>query len=743
MPSGRHSYRPGRPIIDEHNYADQPVLGTRAAAAAATPGQGGQSRPNAGRKASEAVNLNHLLNFSMPPRRPEGRDAVPRRSKGTRNAAYLKERGSPWDLHTQDVAHSSRPYNRIRERPIPVRDEADGKLRCPSRRSRPIFCYPCILHYFQLSDIPKTAKCPICGDVIQERMLKAVRWGDSIAPPLEGFTTTFSDADSARDPQSTTTTDDVHTDHDPVTGTLDLDSSASATTGGGTTSHSSSSHHSLEMRLIFRPSSINLALPRSPSWPSEAINPTTRNTPWHFIPHVMAYAKFMLATSTYMLAELSRDLRELDAEREALRAAGDELGKVFAESAIRHVRAQMEKAREEMDTEGLRRAEREVREALNAVSAAGKDNHPGESLTVSTDPTAVPVTEATISDAVPTTPNKPKNRRAHARAAYIPSTDPSYLYYQSSTGANIFLHPLDIKILLAYYKTYPAFPDTILVRPQGADEGSINDDLRRRCKYLAHLGTGTDVVFVEADLEETLGKDAVKPFEAALKMRRNRRRDRVKKEDKAKLRWEAAERDKMPFGVRGNPGTTTGTGEAEDEDFLLALQRSTEEMGPPPSTTHTHHRGSEASSPTTSSVLGTSFPPSSSSTDQTRIGISTSPSSSRTTSYGGAKSWASALHAPPGTRTAAPTRRDPEADWEMERAWLAFEESAAAAAAAQAEDLDGRHQHHHHHQQRQQRQHETTDNAGNTGEGGRPPGAGKKAKPKKLVLSMSSGGRRA
>lgn len=525
-------------------------------------------------------------------------------------------------------------------------------------------------------------------------MLKAVRWGDTVVSPPQP--TQLADGHSVSD---------SHGDHDPVTGVLDLDHAAPAS---ASTSHPHPTTHHLEMRLILRPSSTTLALPRSTSWPNEAVNPatSTRATPWHFIPHVMTYAKFMLATCTYMLSELHRDMRELEAERDGMMRAGDELGAVFVESAMKHVRGQMEKAKGEMDTEGLRRAEREVREALAVLEA-------GPGIVESETPT-VPAVDSGIEVPAAISPTKPKskNRRTPARAAaQIPSSDPSYLYYQSSTGANIFLHPLDIKILLAHYKSYTAFPDTILIRPQGADEGAINDDLRRRCKYLAHLGVGTDVVFVEADLEETLGREAVAPFDAALKMRRNRRRDRAKKDDKAKMRWEAAEREKMPFGVR-NPGM--GIGEVEDEDFLVALQRSTEEFGPQ------HHAGSEASSPTTSSVLGTSFPPSSS----TRINLSTSPTTSRTTtSQNSDKSWASALHAPPGTRTAAP-RRDPEADWEMERAWLAFEESAATARADGAARRDG----------------QTA-----AGEDGGPPRqtGGKKSKPKKLVLSMSSGGRRA
>lgn len=546
-----------------------------------------------------------------------------------------------------------------------------------------IFCFPCILHYFQLSDIPKTAKCPICGDVIQERMLKSVRWAD----------TTVQVSDHSGD----------H-DHDAVVGDLELLDS-------GSRAASNSSAHKLTLRLMQRPQITTLALPRSSTWPSEAVPPM--QAPWHFIPDVMTYAKFMLATSSYMLAELEHNVRAL--ERERILLAGDELGQSFVDRAMRHVRDQMEKARTEMDTPALKNLEREAREACTEAGGRREVVEPKEQAI---EPSVSVAREEDLHDSAtsaPPTPAKSKTRRrAPGRAAHIPHDEPSYLYYQATTGANVFLHPLDIKILLAHYKSYTAFPNIITIRPEGADEGTINEELRRRCKYLAHLQMGTDVVFVEADLEDTLGAEAVAPFEQALKQRRNRRRERVKKDDKAKLKWEAQEREKMPFGVRHAP--PQGSGDV-DEDFLFALQRSTIEMGPPGAASAVG--GSEVSSSPTMYDLGTSFPPSSNTRiSPAGVGLSMSPpTGTRASGAAHNKSFASALHAPPGTRTFA-SKRDPEAEWEMEQAWSAFEASARASASGASPAADTA--------------------AAETGAK-----SGKKAKPKKLVLSMSSGGRRA
>lgn len=127
----------------------------------------------------------------------------------------------------------------------------------------------------------------------------------------------------------------------------------------------------------------------------------------------------------------------------------------------------------------------------------------------------------------------------------------SFLYFQAASGQNIYLHPLDIKVLLSVFGSYSAFPRDLRLKVQGADEGSMNDELKRRCKYLGHLPKGTDVVFVEVDWEamtHPLGEDeeplvkksVLKPYEQALKQRKTKRKDRERREDRAKTRAEEA-----------------------------------------------------------------------------------------------------------------------------------------------------------------------------------------------------------
>jgi hypothetical protein len=72
-------------------------------------------------------------------------------------------------------------------------------------------------------------------------------------------------------------------------------------------------------------------------------------------------------------------------------------------------------------------------------------------------------------------------------------------FYQAADGQHLFLHPLDIKICKTEYKAYHLFPDEISVCIKNVQESTMNDELRKRYKYLSHLPLSCDVSFVEID----------------------------------------------------------------------------------------------------------------------------------------------------------------------------------------------------------------------------------------------------
>jgi hypothetical protein len=93
----------------------------------------------------------------------------------------------------------------------------------------------------------------------------------------------------------------------------DHDHNDTASLAGGSSVHDPHPPgQKIHMRLLSRPQMTTLALPSSPTWPSDAVPPHT--APYYFLPDVQAYSRFMLATPEYMLAELEREMGELQRE---------------------------------------------------------------------------------------------------------------------------------------------------------------------------------------------------------------------------------------------------------------------------------------------------------------------------------------------------------------------------------------------------------------------------------------------
>ncbi|KIY73509.1 hypothetical protein CYLTODRAFT_416882 [Cylindrobasidium torrendii FP15055 ss-10] len=501
-------------------------------------------------KKGKGQDVNHLLNFTLPPRQQPQLSHLPRRSNrraGNHHGIWNKERfvnahyrfvmtpmgdytvhfADP-DIYFQwsDIVQVIIPRASALASAASGGDGASGEghTTCPICLSPPtasrmtkcghVFCYPCILHYLNTSE-KGWARCPICFDSINDGQLKSVKWFDgpifdTASEAVVGSSSTASSSSFAENPFE-------------------------APRAGST----------MRMRLMQRPQITTLALPRSHTWPSELLPP--HQAPFHFMPDVFNYSKFMLATPEYLAADLSNDLDELSIERRTLAGMDDELGVSFVDAADQKVRYQMERAAA-LDNVVLRsqidKAQQAVRELEErhvrarqhrAAQAALKSaDGPGESL-VATPAGVVPPRPNS------TTRNGPRQRR---NVNPPPPSTSTYYYYQAASGLPLFLHPLDIRILLSHFASYSAFPDTIDVQIEALSEGSVNDDLRKRCKYLAHMPEGSDVVFIEADLTGVVGQDGLKNFEGPLRTRSSKRRDKEKKDDRARARAEEKEREK-------------------------------------------------------------------------------------------------------------------------------------------------------------------------------------------------------
>lgn len=315
----------------------------------------------------------------------------------------------------------------------------------------------------------------------------------------------------------------------------------------------------MRMRLMQRPQITTLALPRSHTWPSDLVPP--HQAPFHFLPDVYNYAKFMLATPTYLITDLTRDLDELATERRMLASMNDDLGVTFVDAAVMKLRHQIAKAaalegphlkeavekalrdQYEIEARFARLNQRKKEEATGNVQSDVPEAflalQPGAFNASPISPSSNKANPATIP-----APTNNRNTRQRRNLNPPPPSTQTYYYYQAASGLPLFLHPLDIKILFSHFNSYALFPDTITLRIESFAEGTVNDDLRKRCKYLAHMPEGADVVFIEADLEGVVGQEGLKNFEGALKTRRSRKKDKGRKDDRARTRAEEREREK-------------------------------------------------------------------------------------------------------------------------------------------------------------------------------------------------------
>ncbi|CAL1694077.1 unnamed protein product [Somion occarium] len=510
--------------------------------------------------------LNHLLNFTLPPRQTHQYQSLPRRKKTANQQVWNKERfvnaqyrfvmnpSGDYTVHFADpdiyfqwhdilqvilprittATSASSGYHHV---------EAEGVTTCPICLSPPtaprmtkcghIFCYPCILHYLSTSDKAKWVRCPICFDSVNERQLKSVKWYDG-PPSVEEDDETAAEASSS----------------------ASVESGFVATPRPGST---------LRMRLMQRPQITTLALPRSPTWPSDLLPP--HQAPFHFLPDVYTFAKFMLATPSYLITDLTKDLDDLAVERRMLASMKDDLGICFVDAADAKIRHQIEKA-EALETPQLKEAvenalqmqqqitnrsvyDRKKKEQQqtaplpDAPEAFLATQKSGFSTPTSHQPSPSPVPPLSTHPRPTPSPTSARSPRQRRNLNPPPPSTSTYYYYQAASGMPIFLHPLDIKILFSHFNSYASFPDTITVRVESYAESTVNEDLRKRCKYLAHLPECADVVFVETDLEGVVGQEGLKNFERALTMRRARRKEKGRKDDRAKARAEEREKEKL------------------------------------------------------------------------------------------------------------------------------------------------------------------------------------------------------
>ncbi|KAG9238418.1 hypothetical protein BJ875DRAFT_416256 [Amylocarpus encephaloides] len=520
------------------------------------------------------TSITHLMNFSLPPRPQDYRNTM---GRGTRRGNIY---GIGSGYHSSDKAryiHSNyrfivKPNGDYKSQAISADQPLDWndvlqilassvsqESACPICLSHPvaprmakcghIFCLPCLIRYMHSTDdsnpIPEKRarwkKCPICWDSVFTSETRPVRWytGQESLAPREG--------------------DDV------------------------------------VLRLVMRQPGSNLALPRDGA---DALG-NSEVIPWYFAAEVTDYARIMKGSEEYMMEQFDGEIAELTRqENEDELMFGEE--PTWTRKAVYAVNEAKDRVRGIGDPPAMPKqpAEKPPKRLPIQFTSPEEDSsemyfiqHGTKSGLGIPDASSAPTLDSDLPKEIPrsdippvngksTTPSNTKNSHSrHLNEAHHPDTP--YFFYQALL--HYYLAPLDIRILKSAFGNFASFPSTLLPRVECISTGHIMDDeLRKRTKYLSHLPYGCEVGFLECNWTDVVPPEILDQFKPDIEKRRKRNRDKENREEKDRVRAEKAEDDaRWANARRKRPSITTESFPGEDFHPLASSSIDAANSSPP------------------------------------------------------------------------------------------------------------------------------------------------------------------
>uniref|UniRef100_A0A182J6B4 E3 ubiquitin-protein ligase RNF10 n=1 Tax=Anopheles atroparvus TaxID=41427 RepID=A0A182J6B4_ANOAO len=408
---------------------------------------------------SKKQSLNHLLNFHYAPR---DRDQPARFSRTGNNyvrrhltsASYNKEQFL--QANCQFVVRANEDYGALLAAPDQLVEW--GKIeqihvlsseepRCPICLYPPVaakmtkcghvYCWPCILHYLALSD-KAWRKCPICYDAIHLPDLRS-----AVSKPFHAF---------------------------------------------GTGEY-------VTLQLMRREKGTMTVVPVEEKEPIVASVAE--------IPHFDAVGgnsiltKLLITDTAQMLNIMDRERTELENQLVVDGAEAPE--NIFVQQALDLLaerRAKLVSAKTIVFPDDVNGGERDL--------PSVEHDDPDDSSSTATEETASPVVEGT-----PHAPSAPsdfvideESNLTVGDIDIVPTAQCAgehYYFYQSIDGQPLFLHSLNSRMLQATYGSLDRSPRRVTGRVLQKDSCSMDENLRRRLKYLQHLPVCTQFEVVELD----------------------------------------------------------------------------------------------------------------------------------------------------------------------------------------------------------------------------------------------------
>jgi hypothetical protein len=361
-----------------------------------------------------------------------------------------------------------------------------------------IFCLPCLIRYMHSTDdtnpIPERKarwkKCPICEDSVYISDVRPCRWfvGQENEPPHEG--------------------------------------------------------NDVVLRLMKREYEEQLALPRDC-----ADSSSIKSIPWYFAADVMDYARIMKGSEDYMQSQFDKEISDIELqEKEDELMFGEE--NQWTRKAIASIRDAKERVtgigNHPSDLSQRIQDKRPMKQSVTDRKEFVFDYPSSESIGLKSTRSESTSSNETQNTSVTTA--SLSHLSAH-KASTSSSSAPTFFFYQALL--HYYLAPLDIRILKAAFGDYSLFPSAVLPRVEHVTSGHIvDDDLRRRAKYLGHLPHGCEVGFLECDWTDIVPPAILEKFSGEIERRRKRNKEKEMREEKERLRAEKEEDDKRWAAVR-------------------------------------------------------------------------------------------------------------------------------------------------------------------------------------------------
>ncbi|CAG0901717.1 unnamed protein product, partial [Cyprideis torosa] len=105
-----------------------------------------------------------------------------------------------------------------------------------------------------------------------------------------------------------------------------------------------------------------------------------------------------------------------------------------------------------------------------------------------------------------------------------------FYFYQASDGQQIFLHAVNVQMLVAEFGSLEACPRRVQGKVLEKESSTMSSDLRYRLRYLGHLPLSCPFEVAEIALDETVSAKVLSEFSGTLEARRKRREKKERDE---------------------------------------------------------------------------------------------------------------------------------------------------------------------------------------------------------------------